>query len=159
MQFSPQTFPSTLLPPPIEQPFPHSSLHTVVPQFRRLNCRLLTTAVRFCCQSGSGVGFLRVLLFPLSSLIPLTVPHSSSSIIRGWYNRPNSGRRIKWTHKGMVRSDISKPAMIFLFTARVHTTKSTVKILAAKSHCKYFLKIAEHCQYCNLPDPWRNFHP
>jgi hypothetical protein len=19
--------------------------------------------------------------------------------------------------------------------------------------------IAEHCQYCNLPDPWRNIHP
>jgi hypothetical protein len=39
---------------------------------------------------------------------------------------------------------------IFFFTARVHTTKSTVKILAAKTHCKYFLKIAEHCQYFNL---------
>jgi hypothetical protein len=45
--------------------------------------------------------------------------------------------------KGMVRSDISKPAMIFFFTARVHTTKSTIKILAANTHCKYFLKIAE----------------
>jgi hypothetical protein len=47
----------------------------------------------------------------------------------------------------------------FFFTARVHTIKSTVKILAANRHCKYFLKIAEHCQYCNLPDPWRNVHP
>jgi hypothetical protein len=27
-----------------------------------------------------------------------------------------------------------------LFTARVHTTKSTVKILAANIHCKYFFK-------------------
>jgi hypothetical protein len=43
----------------------------------------------------------------------------------------------------MVRSDMSKSALIFFFTARVHTTKSTVKILAAKTHCKYFLKIAE----------------
>jgi hypothetical protein len=40
------------------------------------------------------------------------------------------------THKGMVRSDMSKPALIF--TARVHITKSTVKILAANTHCKYF---------------------
>jgi hypothetical protein len=24
-----------------------------------------------------------------------------------------------------------------------------MKILAANTHCKYFLKIAEHCQYCN----------
>jgi hypothetical protein len=43
--------------------------------------------------------------------------------------------------KGMVRSAISKPALIFFFsTVRVHTTKSTVKILAAKTHCKYFFK-------------------
>jgi hypothetical protein len=38
---------------------------------------------------------------------------------------------------------MSKSALIFFFTARVHTRKSTVKILAAKTRCKYFLKIAE----------------
>jgi hypothetical protein len=43
----------------------------------------------------------------------------------------------------MVRSDMSKPALIFFFTATVHTTKSIVKILAANTQCKYFLKIAE----------------
>jgi hypothetical protein len=47
------------------------------------------------------------------------------------------------TYKGMVRSDMSKPALIFFFTARVHTTKYIIKILAANTHCKYFLKIAE----------------
>jgi hypothetical protein len=47
-------------------------------------------------QSGTGAGFLRVLRFPLPILIPPTAPHSSS-IIRGWYNRPVSGRRTKWT--------------------------------------------------------------
>jgi hypothetical protein len=31
----------------------------------------------------------------------------------------------------------------FFYTARVHTTKSTVNIFAANTHCKYFLKIAE----------------
>jgi hypothetical protein len=46
-------------------------------------------------QSGTGAGFLRVLPFSLP-IIPPTAPHSSSSIIRGWYNRPNSGRRAKW---------------------------------------------------------------
>jgi hypothetical protein len=45
------------------------------------------------------------------------------------------------------------------FTARVHTTKYTVNILAANTHCKYFLKIAEPGQYSSLPDPWRNVHP
>jgi hypothetical protein len=33
--------------------------------------------------------------FPI--LIPPTVPHSPTSIIQGWYNRPISGRRTKWT--------------------------------------------------------------
>jgi hypothetical protein len=47
-------------------------------------------------HSGTGAGFLRVNRFPLPILIPLTAPHSSSSIIRGWYNRPISGRRTKW---------------------------------------------------------------
>jgi hypothetical protein len=37
-------------------------------------------------QSGTGAGFLRILQFPLP-LIPPTAPHSSSSIIRGWYCR------------------------------------------------------------------------
>jgi hypothetical protein len=36
------------------------------------------------------------LRFPLPSLIPPAAPHSSS-IMRGWYNRPNSGRRAEWT--------------------------------------------------------------
>jgi hypothetical protein len=47
-------------------------------------------------QSSTGVGFLRVLLFPLPILIPPTAPHPSS-IIRGWYHRPDSDRRTKWT--------------------------------------------------------------
>jgi hypothetical protein len=47
-------------------------------------------------QSGSGAGFLRVLRFPLPILVPPTAPHSSS-IIRGGYNRPISGRWTKWT--------------------------------------------------------------
>jgi hypothetical protein len=38
-------------------------------------------------QSGIATGFLRVLLFPWP-IIPPTAPHSSSSIIPGWYNRP-----------------------------------------------------------------------
>jgi hypothetical protein len=47
-------------------------------------------------QSDTGAGFLRVLRFPLPILIPPIAPQSSS-IIRGWYNRPVSGRRTKWT--------------------------------------------------------------
>jgi hypothetical protein len=45
-------------------------------------------------QSGTRAGFLPVLWFPLPIFIPPTGPHSSS-IIRSWYNRPDSGRRTK----------------------------------------------------------------
>jgi hypothetical protein len=39
-------------------------------------------------QSGAGAGFLRVLRFSLPIFIPPIAPQSSSSIIWGWYNRP-----------------------------------------------------------------------
>jgi hypothetical protein len=52
-------------------------------------------------QSGTRTGFLRVLRFPLPIRIPLIAPQSSSSIIWGWYNRPNSDRSTKWTHPTM----------------------------------------------------------
>jgi hypothetical protein len=38
----------------------------------------------------------------------------------------------------------------FFSTASVHITKSSIKILAANMHCKYFLKIAELGHYCSL---------
>jgi hypothetical protein len=46
-------------------------------------------------QSGNGTSFLSVLRFLSSILIQPTAPHSSSSIIRGGYNRLVSGRRTK----------------------------------------------------------------
>jgi hypothetical protein len=76
--------------------------------------RLPTTAARvraqvtscgiYGGQSGTGAGFLPVLRFSLPILIPPTAPHSlSSSIIRGLYNRPISGRRTKWTQSHPTR--------------------------------------------------------
>jgi hypothetical protein len=56
--------------------------------------------VGFVVDSGAGAGFLRVLRFPLPILIPPTAPHSS--IIRGWYNRPTSGRNAKWTQSNIT---------------------------------------------------------
>jgi hypothetical protein len=45
-----------------------------------------------------------------------------------------------------------KPGLIFS-PARVHTTKSTVKILAANTHCKYFLKIVEIIHFFLYAEP------
>jgi hypothetical protein len=48
------------------------------------------------------------------------------------------------TDKGMSDPTYRNlPWFFFFSTARVHATKSTVKIVAAKTHCKYFFKIAE----------------
>jgi hypothetical protein len=57
-------------------------------------------------QSGTGAGFLRVLRFPLPIRIPPIAPQSSSSIIRGGYNRPNSGRSTKWTQFHPMRKKV-----------------------------------------------------
>jgi hypothetical protein len=84
--------------------------HAIAQEFNR---RLTTAAaqvrarVRSCgiCggQIGTGVGYLRVLRFPLPIRIPPITPQSSSSIIRSWYNRPNSGRSTKWTQSHPIR--------------------------------------------------------
>jgi hypothetical protein len=50
-------------------------------------------------------------------------------------------RWFDWQGNGPIRHIETCPD--FFSTARVHTTKSTIKILAGKTHCKYFLKIAE----------------
>jgi hypothetical protein len=58
-------------------------------------------------KSGTGAGFLLVLRFPLPILIPPTAPHSSS-IVWGWYNRPVSGRRTKWTQSHLTPRNYRK---------------------------------------------------
>jgi hypothetical protein len=77
--------------------------------------RLPTAAARF--QPGSShVGFMvdevalrqvfsRVLRFPLPILIPPTAPHSS--VVLGWYSRPNSGGRAKWTQSQPTRRNLT----------------------------------------------------
>jgi hypothetical protein len=58
-------------------------------------------------QSGTGAGFIRVFRFSLPILISLTAPHSSS-IIQGWYSRPISGRRTKWTQSHPTPRNLKK---------------------------------------------------
>jgi hypothetical protein len=49
--------------------------------------------------------------------------------------------RVNSQGNGLIRHVETCPD--FFVTARVHTTKSTIKILAANTNCKYILKIAE----------------
>jgi hypothetical protein len=58
-------------------------------------------------QSGTRVGFLRVLRFLLPVLMPQTAPHSSYTI-GGWYNRPISGRCTKWTQFRSIPRNLKK---------------------------------------------------
>jgi hypothetical protein len=58
-------------------------------------------------QSSTGAGFPSVLGFPLPILIPPISPQSSSSsVIRDWYNSPNSGSSTKWTQSHPMRKKI-----------------------------------------------------
>jgi hypothetical protein len=59
-------------------------------------------------KAAFGAGLLLVFRFPLPLMSP-AAPHSSSSIIRGWYSRPNSGRRAtsSWPESPGVRSRYS----------------------------------------------------
>jgi hypothetical protein len=73
---------------------------------RAVSPRLPSSAVRirakvtWCgicgVQSGTGAGLLQVFRFPLTLTSPIA-SHSSSSIIRGWYNSQKSGWCVKWT--------------------------------------------------------------
>jgi hypothetical protein len=71
-------------------------------------------------RSGTGAGFRRVLRFPLPILIPPTTPHSTS-IIRGWYNRPISGRRTKWTQLHATPSRVASVSWKDLLTSYMWT--------------------------------------
>jgi hypothetical protein len=59
-----------------------------------------------------GQVLFQAIPFPLP-IIPLTVLHSSSSIILSWYNRPNSGRGTKWaqTRKTPNKKKYSIPSL------------------------------------------------
>jgi hypothetical protein len=79
-------------------------------------------------QSGARAGSLRVLRFPLP-VIPLICPHlSSSSIIRGWYNRPKSGLRTKWTQSHPTPRNQTKPKIFLVRWATVSTSYPTQRV-------------------------------
>jgi hypothetical protein len=63
--------------------------------------------------------------FPLPILILPTAPHSSSSIIRGWYHRPVSGRRTKWiqSHPNLKKKNYTTLYKQDLFSTSIRSIK------------------------------------
>jgi hypothetical protein len=118
--------------------------------------RLLGWNVTFCRQ------FLQIYSqLPSTFRGPLTHQHHVMPCCRGGLdsncafflgdssklglNNRHSVRYYSWLSSqgnGPIRHVESCPDFFF-FTARVHTTKFTIKILATNTHCKYFFKIAE----------------
>jgi hypothetical protein len=77
--------------------------------------------VRSCAICGerndTGASLLRELRFPLPILIPPTALRLSSSIIRGWYNKPIRSRRSKWTQSNPTPRNLKKNSLcISIFT-------------------------------------------
>jgi hypothetical protein len=69
-------------------------------------------------QSGIGTGFLRELRFPLPIRIP-PIALQSSSVILGWYNRPNSGRTTKCTQSHPMRKKILLAVVLSTFRSKI----------------------------------------
>jgi hypothetical protein len=69
----------------------------------------------------NGTDFLRVLRFPRPVLTPPTAPHSS--IIRDWYNRPNSGQWNNRVNVLMIEAICSSETSSFLGTTRGYFTE------------------------------------
>jgi hypothetical protein len=59
-------------------------------------------------KSYTGAGFLRLLQFPLPIRILPIALQLSSCIIRGWFNRPISDGRTKWTQSHRMRKNKKK---------------------------------------------------
>jgi hypothetical protein len=64
-------------------------------------------------QSGTAVGILRVLQFPLTIFIP---PNASySTVIWGFYGRPISDRCTKWTQSHPIKQNLKKKMSIGVY--------------------------------------------
>jgi hypothetical protein len=89
-------------------------------------------------QSGTGVGFLRVLRFPLPILIPPIAPQSPSSIIRSWYNRPVSGRCTKWTQSHPTPRKRTRPRWKYLYSHK-YAVLITLRVLTVMKYVAHNL--------------------
>jgi hypothetical protein len=102
-------------------------------------------------QSGTGADFLRVLQFPMPIRIPPIVPQSPS-IIRGWYNRPNSGHSTKWTQFHPMRNDYITFCLVGKAAYYVITVKTCRSFTAQYCIIWWHLEYSanEHSSYQNM---------
>jgi hypothetical protein len=112
-------------------------------------------------QNGSEASFLRVLRFPLPIIIP---PNASySPIIRSWYNRPISGRRIKWTHptqRNLKKNDLrnfqyfTEPKRSVRCSPLVPSSAKLINFTTLHSiHLRYILILPFHLLHLRIY-PW-----
>jgi hypothetical protein len=97
-------------------------------------------------QSGTGAGFLQVLCLPSSILIPPTAPHSSS-IIRGWYNRPISGRHTK--RFSLTPSQVTKVKIYHVHNFRNVGTTEYSTLTLNEEHVDKYAKAMWHNKFMN----------
>jgi hypothetical protein len=108
-------------------------------------------------QSGAEAGFLRVLRFPLPIFIPSIAPHSPSSIIRGWYNRPNSNWHTKWTQSHPTQRNRKKHTGVTTWCSAVRfSTHSCFHCFIAMTgaivvHCTPRMCVLQPYLHLNLP--------
>jgi hypothetical protein len=111
-----------------------------------VSCRLPTAETRLRAQimscdicvrkSCTGEGFPRVFWIPLK-IVPPTARHSSSSIIRGWYNSLNSDRRTTWT--------------------QFHTRRWKLKNAAWNCRANYLKTLLSGSEACSINLPFLTF--
>jgi hypothetical protein len=91
--------------------------------------------------------FLWVFQFPLPILIPPIAPQSSSSIIRGWDNRPNSSLSTKWTQ---VSPRGGKKKLPFIFFWSILHNRLTIMFFRDVTPCSI---------HRYLPKLWKTLLP
>jgi hypothetical protein len=97
----------------------------------RIRCWAFVSTVvpRRVPQGISWQAEKKILTFQEGPYAVQSISSAFKSII--WYN---------WTEQGNGPIRHVETCPDFFLTARVHTTTSTIKILAANTHCRYFFK-------------------
>jgi hypothetical protein len=121
--------------------------------FIKIVCRFKFCQETFYSQWSSKSHVLRSAITNINTVVPHCIQHELDFTQQLYNHHHHHHHRRHFNDalviggvfvsqgNGLIRHVETYPD--FFFTARAHTTKSTVKILAANTHCKYFLIIAK----------------